>query len=162
MQISAVTSRIKNEAKKFSQKPLETTSKALGFASVLTVLYDSHRNGKENALVQDYFDSSERFSGNLQNKMVLYRRSQTIANAKDAWYNFHQTLSFPHIVSKIEGYVCGFGQNLIGNIPEIALSLIALNTKNHKLLGQTAGVLLGINAIKTFVHDVMGVGSNKE
>ena len=47
MSITSVMTKIGSAAKKISGRPLEVTSKVLGAATIASVVYDSHINGKE-------------------------------------------------------------------------------------------------------------------
>ena len=155
MQIKSVIDKIKP----YTGQPLELTSKALGFFTLGSIIYDCHINGKEKAVVTDRLNTVDRFERNYKQYMTMQKSSQSIADAKGMLFSMQRKGHWHHLISKITGYVTGVGKTLLGNLPEIVLSVLALKTKNHKILGKTAGVLLGINALKSFLSDIIGIDS---
>lgn len=157
----AIITKIYDTAKKFSGRPLEITSKAMGFVTIGSVAYDSHINARENSIVSDRLNTADRFIQNYNNYISMEPRSQTIANMKNKFFDMQQTFTWPHIISRVTGYLGGFIDTLSSNLPEIALSILAIKTKSCKFLGKTAGVLLSINALKTILYDIIGFGRDK-
>lgn len=153
--ISAITTALK----KFSGKPLAVTSKVLGAATAAAVVYDSHVNGREKAIVTDDIESADRFIDQYNNYIVSDKESATVAKLKRGWFDMQQSFSFFHPISKGKGYLKGFGKTLCNELPNVALSAVALLGKGW--LSKTSGVLLAVNAVKTLVCDVFGVGSSK-
>ncbi len=153
--ISGITTALK----KFSGKPLAVTSKVLGVATVAAVVYDSHVNGKEKAIVTDEIESADRFIDQYNNYIVSDKESATVAKLKKGWFDMQQSFSFFHPVSKGKGYLAGFGKTVCSELPNVVLSGVALFNKGW--LGKTSGVLLACNAVKTLVCDVFGIGSTK-
>ena len=153
--ISAITTALK----KFSGKPLAVTSKVLGAATVASVLYDSHINGREKAIVTDDIESADRFIDQYNNYIVSDKESATVAKLKKGWFDMQQGFSFFHPISKGKGYLTGFGKTVCNELPNVVLSAVALKSKGW--LGKASGVLLAANAVKTIVCDVLGVGSTK-
>ncbi len=153
--ISAITTALK----KFSGKPLAVTSKVLGAATVAAVVYDSHVNGKEKAIVTDELESADRFIDQYNNYIVSDKESATVAKMKKGWFDMQQSFSFFHPVSKGKGYLKGFGRTVCNELPAVALSAAALLSKGW--VGKASGVLLACNAVKTLVCDVLGIGSTK-
>ena len=155
MQIKTVL----DKAKIYSGQPLEVASKALGFATLASVIYDSHINGKEKAIVNDRVNTVDRFERNFKQYMTMQKSSQSIADAKGVLFSVQRKANWHHVVSKITGYVIGVSKTILGNLPEIGLSILALRTKNHKFLGKASGVLLAVNAVKSILSDIFGVES---
>lgn len=153
--ISAITTALK----KLSGKPLAVTSKVLGAATVASVLYDSHINGREKAIVTDDIESADRFIDQYNNYIVSDKESATVAKLKKGWFDMQQGFSFFHPISKGKGYLTGFGKTVCNELPNVVLSAVALKSKGW--LGKASGVLLAANAVKTVVCDVLGVGSTK-
>ncbi|MBE7704221.1 MAG: hypothetical protein E7Z90_00245 [Cyanobacteria bacterium SIG29] len=153
----AIIPVITSAVKKFSGKPLGIMSKALGVATVASVVYDSHVNGREKAIVTDNTESADRFFKQYKNYMVSPKESATVCGLKKHWFDFQQSFSLFHPYSKTKGYVGGFGKTIVDEIPNIALGAVALATKG--IPSKVAGVLLAVNAVKTCVFDVFGVGS---
>lgn len=153
--IPKVTSAIKT----FSGKPMGVMSKALGVASVASVIYDSHINGREKAIVTDDLESADRFSRQYKNYMTSTKESATVCGLKKQWFDIQQSFSLYHPASKAKGYFCGFGSTVIKELPVLVLSAVSLASKG--ILGKTAGVLLALNGVKTLVCDVFGIGSKK-
>ena len=162
MSITSVMTKIGSVAKKISGRPLEVTSKVLGAATIASVVYDSHINGKEKAIVTDRIETADRYEHNYRQYMTLNKQSQSVADCKNFWFNMQQTFSWLHIFSRAGGYFMGASQTILGNLPEIGLSILALKTKNHKFLGKAAGTALGINAAKTLIYDIIGIGKSKD
>lgn len=161
MAIASGLSKTASIAMKLSGRPLEVTSKLLGAGTIASVAYDSHINGIEKSIVNDRIETADRYEHNYRQYMSLGNKSQTVADGKNMWFRMQQTFSWTHILSRTSGYLAGSVQTILGNLPEIALSILALKTKNHKFLGKTAGILLGINAIKTVLYDIIGIGKSK-
>ncbi len=162
MTLVSIVNTIGNAAWKFSGRPLEITSKVLGIGTIASVVYDTHINGKEKAIVTDRIETADRYEKNYRQYMHLDKQSQTIADCKNSWFNMQKTFSWFHIISSAGGYFAGAAQTVLSNLPELALSAVALRTKNHKILGKTAGLMLGANTIKTLTYDVIGIGKDKE
>lgn len=162
MSISSVFTTIHSAAKKFSGRPLELSSKVLGGVTLASTVYDMHINGKEKAIVTDRIETADRYEQNYRQYMTLNKRSQSIADCKNFWFNMQQTFSWLHIFSRAGGYFAGASQTILGNLPEIGLSILALKTKNHPVLGKAAGTVLGINAVKTLLYDIVGIGKSKD
>ena len=79
--------------KKFSGKPLGIVSKVLGVASVASVIYDSHVNAKERAIVTDRMESADRFEKQFNQYTTSERGSATVCKMKKQWYvNCSKTL----------------------------------------------------------------------
>ena len=154
----SLISSIGSAAKRFSGRPLEISSKFLGAASIAAVLYDAHKNGKETALVRDTLDTADRYEGSLSDFGSMNKKSPSIAKAKGVWFRMHASNSWRHMFSRLSGYLEGAAKTLAGDIPQIVFSVIALKTKNHPLAGKLSGVLLALNAAKTFIFDIAGIG----
>lgn len=149
---------ISQTAKKISGKPLGVASKAIGVATLASVLYDAHVNGKEKAYTTDSLEYSEKYLKNLDNYATLERNSATLAKLKGIWFNIQQNMPFRHSGLQIKGYCKGFGETLINNLPNIGLGIAALKFKN---LGKVAGVILGVFGIHSALYDVGGLKSKK-
>ena len=159
MSISSVVTKIGNAAKGISNRKLEISSKALGAFTMGSIIYDTHVNGKEKALSVDIVETADRYDKNYKQYMNMSTRSQTIADFKRRWFDMQQSFTLYHVLSKLTGYFYGATQTILSNLPETGLSILALKTRKHPVLGKTAGVLLGINLAKTVLHDVIGIGS---
>lgn len=155
----SVISSIGTAVKKFSGKPLGVASKALGVATVASVIYDAHINGREKAYATDSIETGDRYYNQYKQFMTMDKESATIAKFKRWWYDMQQSFPLYHLGSKIKGYVSGFGKTLVEGLPLIGLSVVALKFKN---VGKVAGVLLGAVGAKTLLHDVVGIGRDKE
>lgn len=153
--ISRVTSAIKT----FSGKPMGVISKVLGAATCAAVVYDAHINGKEKAGVTDMNDTADRFENQYNQYLVSDKESATICKFKKFWYNVQQDFPYYHVVSRTKGYVGSFVSTLIKDSPLIALSVLAIKTKN---VGKIAGALLAGHGIKTFLYDIMGINAEKK
>lgn len=154
----AVIPAIVSGAKKFAGKPMGVASKALAVATTAAVLYDSHINGRERAYSLDELDSADRYYNQYKQYMTLEKESATIAKLKKWWFNLQQSFSYYHIFSRSKGYLSGFGQTIINNIPVLALSAVALK---FQTAGKVAGALLAASGLKTLVYDVMCIGAKK-
>ncbi|MCD7779507.1 MAG: hypothetical protein LUH05_02405 [Candidatus Gastranaerophilales bacterium] len=153
----AKISAIKPALKKITGKPMGVASKMLGAATVASVIYDAHVNGAENALLYDEVETGKRCLNQYHHCETSDTKSATINKFKKIWYETQQNFPF-HAGYKIKGYVGGFGQTIINNIPLLALSAVALKFKNA---GKIAGGLLAVNGIKTLLYDVVGIGKDK-
>lgn len=153
----AIVPKLTSAIKSFSGKPLGIMSKALGVASVASVVYDSHVNGREKAIVTDNIESADRFTKQYNNYMTSSKESATVCGLKKQLFDFQQSFSLYHPISKAKGYCLGFGNTIIGELPVLLMSAAALISKG--VIGKTAGVLLAATGIKTLVCDVLGVGS---
>ncbi len=154
----AAIAKISSALKTFSGKPLGYMSKALGVATVASVIYDAHVNGKERAYSLDEMESGDRFFNQYKQYMTSEKESATICKLKEMWFNLQQDFPFYHLTSKAKGYGIGAGYTIIRDLPLLALSAIALK---FKTAGKVSGVLLALNGIKTFLYDVAGLGSKK-
>ncbi len=155
----AISPNITTALKKFSGKPLGVMSKALGVATVASVIYDAHVNAKEKAIVTDNLESVDRFSRQYDQYMSSTKESATVCKLKKHWFDFQQNFSLYHPISKTKGYVGGFINTAINELPVIGLSALALASKSW--LGKASGVMLALNGIKTLFVDVLGVGAKK-
>ena len=160
MSVSSVITKIGTQAKSFINKDLPY--KVLGGVTLASVAYDAYSEGRDKSLIRDKLDTADRFETNYKQSRRLHKPSQTLSDMKDAWFDVQQTFSIYHIVSKLSGYFEGISKTILGNLPEIGLSLMALNTKNHKVLGKASGVLLALNAAKTILYEVIGLGSDNK
>ncbi len=151
-------SSVKTEMKKFSGTPMAATSKLLGAATVASVVYDAHINGREKAYSLDEVKSADRFSNQFKQYMTMDKKSATLAKLKKMWYNGQQNFSYYHIASRAKGYLSGFGETLVYNIPLLALSAVSLSCKN---IGKVTGALIALHDVKTLLFDVMGIGAKK-
>lgn len=154
----AVIPAITSAAKKFVGKPMGVASKVLGVATVASVLYDSHINGREKAYAVDSLSSADRFYNQYKQFMTMEKESATISKMKKWWFELQQDFSFLHIFDSAKGYASGFGQTIARGLPLLALSAVALK---FKTAGKVAGALLAANGVKTLLYDVMGVGAKK-
>ena len=157
----AISPNITTALKKFSGKPLGVMSKALGVATVASVIYFSHYNWNERdkAIVTDNLESVDRFSRQYDQYMSSTKESATVCKLKKHWFDFQQNFSLYHPISKTKGYVGGFVNTAINELPVIGLSALALASKSW--LGKASGVMLALNGIKTLFVDVLGVGAKK-
>lgn len=155
----AISPNITTALKNFSGKPLGVMSKALGVATVASVIYDAHVNAKEKAIVTDNLESVDRFSKQYDQYMSSTKESATVCKLKKHWFDFQQNFSLYHPVSKTKGYVGGFLNTAINELPVIGLSALALGSKSW--VGKASGVMLALNGIKTLFVDVFGIGAKK-
>ncbi len=153
--IKAVTPKVINAAKKFSGKPLAVTSKILGAAAIASVVYDSHVNGREKANYCDEIDTTSRTLNQYKQYMSSDKNSASLNKLKKVWYDIQQSISYYSLGSRVKGYTSGAGKTILGELPILALSAIALKFKK---IGKVAGVLLGLNGIKMLLFDVIGIG----
>ena len=153
----AINPKITSALKTFSGKPLGVMSKALGVASVASVVYDAHVNAVERAKYTDNIESADRFSKQYNQYMSSTRESATVCKLKKHWFDFQQNFSLYHPISKTKGYVGGFLNTVINEAPVVALSVVSLASKSW--VGKAAGVALALNGIKTLFVDVFGIGS---
>jgi len=154
----AVIPAITSAAKKISGKPLGIASKVLGAATVASVLYDSHINGREKAYSLDEVSSGDRYYNQYKQFMTMEKPSATLSKMKKWWFNVQQDFSYYHLAARTKGYLSGFGNTIANSLPLVALSAVALK---FKTTGKVAGVLLAANGIKTLLYDVMGIGAKK-
>lgn len=155
MNVSKVTTALKN----FSGKPLGVASKALGVATCASVLYDSFVNAKDKSCVVDEIDTGNRVFSQYQQFMTSDTQSATVCKLKRMWYNIQLGFPFYHVASRTKGFAKGFGATIARGLPLIGLSAVAIKSKSP--IGKAAGVLLAANGVKTFLHDVVGIGLNK-
>lgn len=157
--IGNIVKNIRPAAKKIAGKPLGIASKAIGAATIASVVYDAHVNGVERADTYDRKSTANRMYNQNHLYNTMNKKSATIAKFKKYWYDFNQCSSYTHLGNRIVGYFGEFGSSVVSNLPNLVLAGVALKCKK---LGKVAGVLLGLNAAKTFVFDVAGVGAKKE
>lgn len=157
--IGNIVKNIRPVARKIAGRPLGIASKAIGAATIASAVYDAHVNGAERA---DTYDSKAT-ANRMYNQNHLYntmnKKSATIAQFKKYWYDFNQCSSYSHLKNRAVGYFGEFGSTIAANAVNLALAGVALKFKRA---GKVAGVLLALNAAKTFVFDVAGVGAKKE
>ena len=156
--MTSVIPAIKSAAKKISGKPLGIASKVLGVATAASVLYDAHINGRERANSLDSVNSADRYYNQYKQYMTLEKESATLAKMKKWWFDVQQNFSYYHIVTRAKGYLSGFSQTLVSDLPLLGLSAAALKFKNA---GKVAGTLLAANGVKALLYDVMGIGAKK-
>lgn len=153
----SIVSKIPTALKTFSGKPLAIASKMMGVATCAALVYDSHVNGKERAKVTDEIETGDRYYNQFKQYMTSDKESATICNMKKKWFEIQQDFGLYHPISKTKGYVGGFVNTVIKNLPYIAAATIALC--KFKVPSKIAGVFLGLAGIKTLVSDVFGIGS---
>ena len=151
--------KIASAVKTFAGKPMGVISKVLGAATCAAILYDSHVNGKENGISADSLNTADRYEKNFKNYIADDSESATVAKLKKLWYDSSLTFSYPHVFSKMGGYIKGFAETISKGLPLIALSVVSIKCKT---LGKISGVLLAVNAIKTLIYNVAGIGSNSK
>lgn len=157
----SVISKITPAIKKFSGKPLAIASKMIGVAACASIIYDSHINAKERANVTVQVESGDRYYNQYKQYMTCTKESQTICDLKEKWYDIQKDFPFYNAISKTKGYVGGFVNTLIRNLPYIGAAAVALS--KFKVPSKIAGVALGAAGIKTILADVIGIGNtNKE
>lgn len=154
----SVIPAITSAAKKISGKPMNIAAKAIGAATLASVVYDAHINGRERAYSLDEVNSADRYINQYTNYMTMEKPSATVAKLKKAWFNTQQNFSYYHFIDRTKGYFSGLGKTVADNLPLIGLSALALKFKG---VGKLAGGLLALNGIKTFAYDVMGIGNRK-
>lgn len=154
---SPIAPKVKNAFVNFSKNPKSAIPKALGIASVAAVIYDSHINGKERAIVTDDIESADRFSRQFQDYMTSTKDSATVCKLKKHWFDIQQSFPLYHPISRAKGYIDAFGSTAIRELPVLALSAVSLVSKG--ILCKAAGVLLALNGVRTVVCDVIGIGS---
>lgn len=140
----------------FKSNKMSTAAKVIGVATGISVLYDSHVNGKEKAFVTDMNDTADRFSRQYNQYMTCDKESAVICKLKKMWYEMQQDVQSFHLISKLKGYAAGFGSTLLNALPFVGLSAVAIKSKGN--LGKVSAVLLALNGLKTIIYDVMGIG----
>ncbi len=156
--VKAVVPKIGSNVKMIAGKPLSVSSKVLGIGTIASVIYDSHVNGKEKAVVSDEIGTGNRFYNQYKQYMNSDKESATLCRLKKMWFDAQQSYSYFHIGTRIRGYVSAFTDTMLGNLPLVGLSAVAIKFKR---IGKVAGILLGLNAAKTVLYDVMGIGAKK-
>ena len=139
---------------------MAVTSKILGVATVASVIYDSHVNAKERSIVNYENHSANKLYNNYRQYMTSNKESATVCKLKKAWFNTKQSFSTDRPFVLAKGYLSGFTNTLIDNIPEITFSAIAIAGK--KFFSKTAGVLLALNGAKTLFFDVINSNYKKD
>lgn len=155
----SIVPKITSALKTVSGKPLQTASKILGVATCAAVLYDSHINGRERAYVLDEMETGDRFMNQYNQFITSEKQSATVCKMKKFWYGVQQDFPFYHIGSRTKGYLGGFCNTLVKSLPLVGLSALGLFGKTT---GKIAGIALGVNAVKTFLYDVVGAGARKQ
>ena len=155
--IMSSVSKVTSVVKKISGKPMGAASKVLGAATIASVLYDAHVNGKENAICKNRLDSADRFEKAYKNYLESDSESATVCQLKKFWFDSSVGFSIPHIFSSAAGYVSGFGSTIVKDLPYLALSAVAIKFGK---IGKLAGVVLAGAGIKTLAYDVAGIGNN--
>lgn len=158
-----ISPTVVNLAKKLAGKPLAVATKALGAASVASVVYDSYINAKEKANITDEVNSANRLINLNNNYLTMNSDSGTVAAMKKGWYFSQMTNETCHLFNKIKGAAVGIGQTLFNNAPKLALSAIALRFGNIGKIpvGKIAGSVLGLSWAKTFLTEVVGISRKK-
>lgn len=157
----SIIPKITSALKTAGGKPLSVASKVLGVATCAAVIYDSHINGRERAYVVDEKETGDRFMNQYSQYMTSEKESAVVCKMKKLWYELQQSFPFYHVTSRTKGYTGGFCKTLIKSLPLIGLSAVALLSKG-KIPGKIAGAALAVNAVKTFLYDVAGVGASKQ
>lgn len=158
--IKTIIPKVGRAAKKFSGKPLGITSKVLGAATIASVIYDSHINGKEKAYSLEQNNMADRYQSQYEQYMTMENASATTAALKKWWFNSLQTTNIPNIIDKVKGYAAGFGSTTLAGIGKIGLSAVALKSKGK--LGKIAGVALILDGMKNILYDVIGIGNKNK
>ena len=158
---AVIGQKVVSAAKTLSGKPLGIATKALGAATVASVIYDSHINGRERAFSQDEVKSGKRYFNLFKQYMTSPSNSATVSQLKKGWFYGQQTSSCFHFWTKARGYAEGFANTIGANLPRIglsALSLLSIRNKNKLVgtVGKIAGVLLAASWAQTILTDVMG------
>ena len=156
--LTSIKNSIVTNAKKFAGKPMGVASKVVGAGTIASVLYDAHVNGRERAFVNDDLNSADRFYNLHKQYMTSDKNSATVSQMKRGWFLGQMTNGCSHFANKVGGYLGGFGETLFNNIPRLLLSAVALRFNK---LGKVAGALLTFDWAKTFLLDVVGIGSKK-
>ncbi len=159
-----INTQIINAAKKLAGKPLAAASKVIGGATIASVIYDSHVNGKEKSNITDEVNSANRLYNLNKNYYTINKESATIAAMKKGWYLGQMTNGTSHFINNVKGYIVGAGMTIFNNAPMLALSAIAVRIgKIGKIpVGKLAGAVLGLSWVKTFLVDVVGIANQKK
>ena len=164
--LQQVGTAISGAAKKFAGKPLGITSKVLGVATLASVVYDSHINARELAYSTDEVLSADRYLNLHKQYMTQDKQSASINYLKKGRFMAQMTNSCAHFGYKANGYLTGFINTVISNLPQIglgALTLIATKKTGDvgSFISKAAGCLLGFHWIKTYLKDVVGIAARK-
>lgn len=152
-------SQIAGSAKKiFTGKPASVLAKATGAATIASVLYDSHVNGHEKANSKQMLNSADRYFSNYKQYMKSDKESATIAKLKKIWFDM-QPFEYAGVADRTGGYVSGFGETLVADLPFVGLAAAAIKFKK---VGKVAALLLAAQGLKTGLYDIIGIGSKKE
>ena len=145
---------VKSVVKKLGDKPLLYGSKAIGVVATAAVLYDAHVNGKENAIVKDEIDTSNRIYRQFDQYLKSDSCSATIAKMKTSWFDIQRAFPFDHSTSKVLGYLGGFGRTILVNSPVIVLSALSTLCPNQTV-SKVAGSMLGLYGAKVVADEVL-------
>ena len=143
-------------AKKIAGKPMAIASKVVGAGTIASVLYDAHINGREKAFTMDEINSADRFYRLHKQYMTSDKNSATVSQMKHGWFMGQMANGCSHFGNKVKGYLTGFGETVFNNVPRLLLSAVALRFNK---LGKVAGTLLTLDWGKTYLLDVVGIGS---
>lgn len=158
---SPFVKRIKPIIQKFGGKPLAITSKALGVATLASIVYDAHVNGRERSYAVDSDVSANRLYNQFNQYSRMEKSSATLAKFKKMWFNAQRNFAHYDIAPKVFGYLAGVGQTLFDNLHLIGLSAVALKSDMKSKLGKAAGILIALNGINTFLCDVIGFKNSR-
>ncbi len=157
--ISDVLKKVPGAVKKISGKPLGIASKVMGAAAIASVVYDAHVNAAEKADTYDSVKTADKMHNDYKRYITSNKKSATLAKLKRYWYDMQQnTLGF-HFINKTAGYTGEFVSTAVSNAPKLLLAGAALAFKKA---GKIAGIVLLLDAVRTFIFDVAGLGAKKE
>ncbi|MBQ9246376.1 hypothetical protein IJ182_08940 [bacterium] len=159
--LSGIGNTAVKAVKTISGKPLGLATKVLGAATVASIIYDSHINGRETAFRRDEVNSADRVFNLHKQYMTSPSNSATIAQLKKGWFYSQLTSDCFHFWTKAKGYGEGLFNTIGGNLPRLALSavtLLSLRNKNKAIAtaGKIAGCVLGLSWGRQIFTDVMG------
>ena len=143
-----ITTFVKNLPKK---TPLVVGSKVLGAATIASIIYDAHVNGREKAYTDDEIYSAERYTNLYKQYMTSSKESATLSQLKKGWFVGQQSSSWFHFTTKARGYITGFGNTILNELPRLAVSSAAIAFKK---VGLAAGAVLAGSWAKTFLISI--------
>ncbi len=158
--VKTAAPHVKSAVKKFYGKPMTVTSKVLGVASTVAVIYDAHINGKERACSYNENKSADVYFNQYKHYMGSSKDSATLCKMKKWWFNVQRDFPLDNVFYKACGYLSGFGKTVARELPVLALSTLTLAPKNTTV-NKVAGTLLAANGLTTLFTDVMGIGADK-
>ena len=130
--------------------------KAAGALGAGIVLYDAHKHGKYQAVVNKNNKNAIACDNWMENSRNMTSPSAFNAKMKDGIFKWEVRNNIRGMFNAATGYVRGFSRMVLEDVLPLGLSVAAIATKGKA--SKVAGGALGVYALYGFAKNILGIG----